>query len=190
VDPALNDWFVREVLPHERILTRFLCRAWRNRAEVDDLLQEIYVRVYESAARARPQAVKAFLFSTARNLMVDRIRRERVVSIESGGDSDFSNVYRDEITPERRLSAHQELMLLMRVFTRMSPRCREVMWLRRVDDLSQKEVARQLGISEKTVESYLARACEFMADGLFRRKPIRAPWRASDDESESTHGKQ
>src|SRR5712671_1908513 len=78
---ALDDWFASEILPHEAALMRYVTRVWKLAADVPDLCQETYVRVYESAAKKRPRAAKSFLFTTAHNLMVDRMRRERVVSI-------------------------------------------------------------------------------------------------------------
>ena len=55
MDESLDTWFKREVLPHEAALLRFLLRMWPNRHEVQDLRQDIYVRVYEAAAHMRPQ---------------------------------------------------------------------------------------------------------------------------------------
>ena len=77
----LDRWFLAEILCHEAALTRYLRRVWRNQAEVSDFRQEIYIRIYESAAKALPTAPKSFLFTTARNLIADRVRRERVVSV-------------------------------------------------------------------------------------------------------------
>lgn len=189
VNEVLNEWFVREVLPHEKGLIRYLCRVWRNRSEVDDLLQEVYVRVYEAAGKARPVAVKSFLFTTARHLIADRARRGRVVSIEAVGDSQVLNVSPDELTPERRVGARQELKLLAGAFARLSPRCREVVWLRRVDELSQKEVARRLGISDRTVETYLMRGMQLVADVLYSRRARRvSPRRSAGVEPELDHG--
>jgi DNA-directed RNA polymerase specialized sigma24 family protein len=64
-----------------------------------------YARVYEAARKARPQAPKAFLFATARHLMADRVRRERIVSIQAGGENEYLNVLIDEISPEQRVGA-------------------------------------------------------------------------------------
>ena len=65
----LDDWFVREILPHEAALTRYLRRLCRSDADVADVRQDAYVRVYESAARVRPALPKSFLFAIARNLI-------------------------------------------------------------------------------------------------------------------------
>jgi RNA polymerase sigma factor (sigma-70 family) len=159
----LDHWFAREILPHEESLTRFLARAWPQRDEIHDLRQEIYTRVYQAAAAQRPNLPKSFLFATARHLMTDRLRRNRVVSIEAVGDLHDSNVLMDERSPERWLDARQMLKRLAEALDRLPDRCREVVWLRRVEDLPQKQIAARLGISEKTVEKQIAKGTRLIA---------------------------
>jgi RNA polymerase sigma factor (sigma-70 family) len=167
MDESLDAWFAREILAHEAPLVRYLKRTWRAPDEIHDLRQETYLRVYEAAAKARPQSAKAFLFTTARHLIADRLRRKRVVSIESGWDFETLNVPVDEISPERSAGAHDELRSLSQAFNLLPPRCREVVWLRRVEERSQKEVAAQLGIGEAMVEKHIAKAMRRLADALF-----------------------
>jgi RNA polymerase sigma factor (sigma-70 family) len=164
---ALDQWFAAEILPHEGLLLRYLTRVWRNSAEVVDLRQDIYVRVYESARSVLPTTPKAFLFATARNLMTDRIRHSRVVFIDSTPDFDVLDVLIDEVSPERRLSARQELRMLARAFDSLSEKCRNVVWLRRVEGLSQRETAQRLGLHEGAVESQLARGVRVLALAVF-----------------------
>lgn len=191
VDESLKAWFAREILAHEAALVRYLFRTWPRREEVHDLRQEIYIRVYEAAGKARPASPKSFLFTTARNLMADRVRRSRIVSIEAVGDIDVLNVLVDEISPERRLDARQELKRIAHAFDQLPPKCREVVWLRRVDDLPQKEVAWRLGISERTVESHVLKGMRHLADAFLSETAPES--RAGDEtgtEAESGHGKQ
>jgi RNA polymerase sigma-70 factor (ECF subfamily) len=178
VDDTLNSWFAREILVHEGALMRYLRRSWLRGEEVHDLRQEIYVRVYEAAARSRPAQPKSFMFTTARHLMTDHLRRERVVSIEAVGDIDALNVPVDEVTPDRRLDAHQELKRLAEAFDRLPDRCREVVWLRRVEQLSQKQVAARMGISEKTVEKQIAKGARLIAQYVHGDRHAPRPLRA------------
>jgi RNA polymerase sigma-70 factor (ECF subfamily) len=197
VDPLpLKIWFAREILAHEAALMRYLTRTWPRRHEIHDLRQEIYVRIYEAAAKARPTAPKSFLFTTARNLMADRVRRSRIVSIEAVGDLGVLNVMVDEVSPERRLDARQDLKRLAHALDLLPPKCREVVWLRRVAEISQKEVAKRLGISERTVEAHLLKGMRHLADAFLAET---APEPAADrpgaaerqpDRSESEHGQQ
>ena len=172
---AVDQWFITEILPHEGVLVRYLNRVWRNASEVSDLRQDIYVRVYESARVNRPAAPKAFLFATARNLMTDRLRHSRVVPIDSRPDFDGLDALIDEISPERQVSSRQELSRLARALDSLSDKCRSVIWLRRVEGLSQRETAQHLGLQEGAVESQLARGLLALTVAVFgQRTPIAA----------------
>lgn len=163
---SLDDWFVREVLPHEPALLRYLARVWPNPADIQDIRHDAYVRILEGAHRLRPTAPKSLLFTTARNLMIDRARRNRIVPIDLREDLDSLHVLVDEVTPERRASIRQQLVRVTQAINRLPDRCREVLWLRRVENLSQKEIAARQNVSEGTVEKHLARAARLLADLL------------------------
>lgn len=160
---VLDAWFVSEILVHEASLAAYLRRCWPRPDELHDLRQEVYVRVYEAAGKTLPSMPKSFLFATARHLMTDRLRRARVVRIDPVGDPDAWNVLVDECSPERWCGGRQVLARLARALDRLPDRCREVVWLRRVEELSQKEVAVRMGISEKTVEKHLAKGIRLLA---------------------------
>ena len=192
MEEAFNSWFKREILAHEEMLMRFLLRVWPRRDEHDDIRQEAYARVYEAAQKGRPQSPKAFLFATARHLMADRVRRERIVSIQAGGDSEYLNVLIDEISPEQRVSATEELTRLARAFDRLPPKCREVVWLRRVKELSQKEIGAKLGLKQKAIEKHLTIGARLLAQYMKGNTLIPRPGAANPadtDETEHEHGK-
>jgi RNA polymerase sigma-70 factor (ECF subfamily) len=191
MDESLDAWFKREILVHEAALMRYLTRTWPNRQEIGDLRQDIYVRIYEAAAKAVPFSPKSFLFTTARHLMTDRIRRKRIVSIDAVGDLDALNVLIEEITPEQHTSAHQELRRLAEAIDQLPPRCREVVWLRRVNELPQKDVAVRLGITQKRVEKHVMKGMKLLAAALFRTDPMASPAISEgqvEDADEYEHG--
>lgn len=173
------NWFTREILAHEAALTRFISQAWLSRNEVHDIRQEVYVKVLEAAERQRPQAPKSFLFATARNLLIDRARRHRIVPIDLLQDLDSLTVLIDDVTPERATGGLQQLVRLTRSFEKLPERAREVVWLRKVEDLSQKEIAARLNIAEGTVEAHLVRGMRLLSQ-LFHDE---------SSEGESTRGK-
>jgi RNA polymerase sigma factor (sigma-70 family) len=189
MDDTLEHWFAREILAHEPSLVRYLTRVWPNRDEVPDLRQEIYVRVFEGARRARPEQPKAFLFTTARHLMIDRLRRNRIIFIGTRGDLDELNVLVDELSPEHRMTGIQELQQLAHAFDRLPPQCRAVMWLRKVEQLSQKEVAARLGVQEKAIEKQVARGMRLLTAAVLAGVGATSP-RTEPDQStgEFEHG--
>lgn len=157
----LNDWFQREVLPLEPALMRFLRRNWRDADDLPDLRQELYANLYESARKNGPPAhVRAFVFIAARNLLINNMRRSRVIPIDSVanlGELEVNGIV-DMLTPEREAEAGEELRRLQGALDRLPPRCREALWMRRIDGLSQKEVAAAMGVGERTVEEQMRRA--------------------------------
>lgn len=187
----LDVWFKREILQHEAALLRCLARVWPRKHEIQDLRQETYARVYAAALTSRPASPRSFLFTIAHHLMVDRIRRERVVSIEAVGDIEALSLSVDEISLERRVSARQELKLLARALDLLPPKCRNVIWLRRVEGLSQKEVARRLGVTEKTIEQHVSKGARLLAEYMLSaeiRRPVAsgAMTMAEDDNEHGT----
>jgi RNA polymerase sigma-70 factor (ECF subfamily) len=189
MDESLDSWFAREILPHEEALLRYLARTWSNHDEIHDLRQETYVRVYEAAVRARPLSPKSFMFTIARHLMADRIRRGRVVSIEATADLEALNVLVDEISPEQRASARQELSRLAQAFDRLPPQCRKVVWMRKVEGISQKQVAERLGVSEGAVEKQITKGVRLLASLLFGDDAQESRSNALSKEHKA-HGKQ
>lgn len=153
----LENWFASAILPHQAVLTRYLRRLCKSADDVPDLRQETYMRVCESAKKSPPRFPKTFLFTTARNLVIDRARRARVVSIDYTQDGITLDLSVDELTPERLVAAHQDLQQLTRAFDSLPEKTRSVIWLRRVAGLSQRETAASLGIDEGALEGRMSR---------------------------------
>ena len=167
--PEVEAWFVRDVLPLEAVLMQFLHRNWRNKSEIADLRQDVYVRVFEAALQKIPDSPRAFLLATARNLIVDRVRRENVVPIEA--IADWEVLARDEPGPDRQIMAREELHRLQAALDRLPPRCHEAVVLRQIEGLSRREIAGRMGISEKTVKRHLADGVRALADMLYGERP-------------------
>lgn len=159
----LQAWFVSDILPHQPALTRYLRRMCRSANEVPDLRQETYFRLYESASKSHSRPPKAFLFTTARNLVIDRIRRKHADPVNSVPDVDEPISPVDELTPERRLVASQELQRFARAFDALPERTRSVIWLRRLEGLSQREAAGSLGMDEGALEGHMTRGLRHLA---------------------------
>ena len=164
---ALRDWFVREVLPLEAALTQFLRHNWRNKSDIPDLVQEVYARVYEAARKEMPDQAKSFVFTTAHNLLIDRVRREKIVQFETVSELDTLAIAADEPAPDRSAIARDELRRLAVALDRLSPRTREVVTMRRIEGLARAEIAQRLGITEVTVKWHLNEGLRALADDLY-----------------------
>lgn len=169
----VSDWFVREVLPLELILMHFLQHNWQNPSDIVDLRQEVYLRVFEGAQSGIPQHTKRFVLTTARNLLIDRVRREHVVPIDVVADVEAINVALDTPGPDRAAMARDELRRLQLVLDRLPPRCREAVVMAHVEGLTGQEIAQRMNISEATVSRHLANGIKAFTDILFGEPPDR-----------------
>lgn len=175
--PEFDAWFAREVLPLEAALMQFLERNCRDKAELEDICQDAFIKVYEAAQRERPKSVKPFVFAVARNIVVDRIRHARIIPIETALDLDTLEIASEEPGPERTVIARDELNRLKAALERLPKRCREAVTLRKIEGLSMREIAARMGISVKTVDAHLVEGAATLANILYaepvdlRRKP-------------------
>jgi RNA polymerase sigma-70 factor (ECF subfamily) len=161
-------WFVREVLPLEAKLMQYLRRNWRDPDEIEDLRQEIYIRVCEAARKSIPVPAKSFVFVTARNLIIDRLRKANVIPIEVMADLDALGVALDQPGPERNAIVRDELRRLHAAIDQLPPRTREAVLLGRVEGLTGREIARRMGIAETTVSEHLANGMHALTNLLLR----------------------
>jgi len=164
---GVHDWFVREVLPLEPILMQYLHHNWRNKNDLGDMRQEVYMRVCEAAQRQIPDHAKAFLLTTARNLLISRVRQERVVPIESAADMDALGITMDEPGADRVVIAREELRRLQIALNQLPPRSREAVVLGRIEGLSRREIAARMGIAEDTVRQHLIHGMRTLANLLY-----------------------
>jgi len=163
----VDAWFVREVLPLESVLMQFLRRNWSNKSEIADMRQDVYVRVYEAARRQIPQPAKPFVLATARNLMINRVRREQVVSIEAVADLDALGVAADTPGPEAVAIGKDTLRRVQAALDRLPERSREVVVLKQIEELSRQEIAQRMGIGEETVKWHMAKGMRALADMIY-----------------------
>ena len=147
-------WFSEHVQPHEGMLRAWLRSRFPTENDVDDIVQEAYARVLEARATTAIESPKAFLFATARNLVLARFRRPQAASGQNGlTEFEIESVLDESADVPQAVARAQELELLTQAIQSLPTRCRQVLTLRKIYGLSQREVAAQLGITENTVEA-------------------------------------
>lgn len=161
LQPDQIAWFAREVLPHEGDVRRWLSVRvpGLTASDLDDVVQESYARLLDIGA-SRIAEPRAYFFVTARRIAYDIVRRGPVVPIETGTDIEAWNLADDLPGPERHASARWEVERFCEVLRELPARCREAFLLKKIDDLSQREVAKRMGIAESTVEKHLSKALQ------------------------------
>jgi RNA polymerase sigma-70 factor (ECF subfamily) len=141
--------------------------------DVDDVVQESFLRIWKARAAHPIASVGAFLFRIARNVALDAVRERRDSPMESVGELGELSVC-DEAADVRCAVSHTERMqLLIAAIDSLPMRCREIVILRKFKCVPQKEVAARLGISEKGVEIQVTRGVK-RCEEFLRRRGIRS----------------
>jgi RNA polymerase sigma-70 factor (ECF subfamily) len=156
-DPEIARWFVIEVQPHETALRAYL-HGLVGPSDVDDIVQDTYARLVRARERQIVLSPRGLLFATARNVARDLFRRRAAAPTTPITEIGVSCVFDDAPGVPETVSRLQETELLEQAIAALPPRCREILLLRKFENLSHREIAQRLGIAEHTVEVQLTKA--------------------------------
>ncbi len=145
----------------------FISRYVGDKDSGDDLLQEVFLKVYRKSETFDPKAhLSTWLFTIARNACIDHLRRRRLPSVAIGGD--YGDVESDEVqvadpaspVPGNEAQSNEFSVLLEAEVALLSPKLRVVFLLCAVQELSYEAASKIIGCPVKTVSSRLSRARE------------------------------
>jgi len=159
-------WFAEEVHPHRFALRAYVRRSFPGMRDVDDVVQDSLLRIWTTRASRQIGCARAFLFKIARNRALDVLRHDRASPLVVVRKMETLAVAEDGPSPADALSTTEKVELLADAIAELPDRCREIVVLRKLQGLSQREVATRLGISERTVEVQVARGVRRCADYL------------------------
>lgn len=151
-------WFHEEVFGYDAQLKSHLRRIFPTVRDIEDVVQESYARIWKARAAQPIRSARAFLFKIARRLAIDYIRHNQASPIEGLVDLDSLSVIEEKASSAELATVEEEVDLLGQAIATLPARCREVLVLRKLRGLSQKEIAATLGISESTVQGQIRRA--------------------------------
>lgn len=173
-DSALATWFRQEVALHETALRAYLRARYPELREIDDVVQEAYLRLFRERSVRPVQHVRGFLFVAARNAACDLFRKRKGGVIEYLGSLTGLGHLTDLPNGADAAATAQELELIKDAIRDLPERCRQVFTLRKIHGLSQKQIAAQLGISENTVEVHVANGVKRCAE-YFKARGVTRP---------------
>lgn len=159
-------WVASHVLPHEAAARGWLRQLVASRADIDDVIQEAYCRIAALETIEHIRSGKAYFFQTVRHIALEHLRRSKIVRIDSVSDVELVRIADDSPSVERITAGARQLKKVQALIEGLPRKCREVFILRRVHGVSQKEIARELGISESTVEMHAARGLKLILEKL------------------------
>ena len=159
-----GSWLARNVLPHEAAIRARLSRLYLNDLDIDDIIQEMYTRILAVPSLEAIRYPRQYAIQTAKSIIIDHIRRSRVVTISLSGSLEQLDIPDPAATVEKHLEFLDEIQEVANALAQLPKRPRETLILRRVEKLSRKETAHRLNISERTVEDHMTRALCMLMD--------------------------
>jgi len=163
---ARAQWFATAILPLEPQLRAWLRRAVPHGLDVNDFIQEAYAKLAGLPPNAEIKYPKAYLYTITKRLIAHEVRRLRVIPIGALTEIAELEVLESGFTPEQIVSSRQEVKRLHRAISALPSPCRTVFMMRKFDDMSQKAIAAQLGISENAVEKRMSRALRKLVQNM------------------------
>jgi len=163
--------FEEIVRRYQRQVANIVYLTMGGRAEVEDLTQEVFLRVYRSIGRVNvEQSLFSWIYRIALNLCIDELRKrkvKRILALETAEEaSDHSPMLRETAGASDDLMSQEKKDQILSALRKLTPAHRTALVLREYEDMSYKEIANALHITEQAVKSRIFRAREELKDLL------------------------
>lgn len=156
-------------LEHKSSLKKYISRFINHPHDIEDIVHEAFLKAYAAEINTKIHTPKAFLFTTAKNLALKHLTKCSYRLTDYLEDLDLSEVFREEPTVEDTVEGHKQFALFCKAVQKLPLQCRRVFILRKVYDLSHKEIAIHLDISVSTIEKHLANGISKCSDYMRSR---------------------
>lgn len=166
MSPDRHEWFLNQVFCHRQMLQHYLRKYLSSSEDIEDVIQDTYLRIYGIQDYAAVQSPKALLITIAHNLAVELGRRRVSRATDSVVDFDALGVSSENAQLEEQLDARRRFEAFCSAVDSLPPICRRVFVLRKVYKLSQAEISAVLGISQSTIEKHVAKGLVRCRDHL------------------------
>ena len=161
-----HEWFLNQVFCHRQMLQQYLRKYLNSDEDIEDVIQDTYLRIYGIQDYAMVESPKALLITIAHNLAVELGRRRVSRATDAVADFDALGVASNNPQLDEQLDARRRFEAFCSAVDSLPPICRRVFVLRKVYKLSQAEISAVLGISQSTIEKHVAKGLVRCRDHL------------------------
>lgn len=166
--------FEQLIRQHNGALINYVVRYVHSRRDAEDIVQEAYCRIFRLGDPSVLSHLSAYLYRTARNLAIDRLRerarRETFVRKMCVLEQALRTSYQSP-SPEQVWVAKEEIQTLAQAIEALTPKVKAAFVLVRQHGLSYEEAAGKLGIKPHSVRRLVDRAIEFLVDAVSQESP-------------------
>ena len=135
-------------------------------ADIDDIVQETFIRAHEAEVKKRIDHPKAYIYKTARNLALNFIAKKEYTSTSKLEDYTEPDVYLEDRGKINEVESKEKFRLFCAAVRCLPPQCRKAFIMKRVFGFSIREISLKLEISESTTEKHIAKGVLRCADYL------------------------
>ncbi len=164
--PHIVRWVSLHVVPQEQKVRGALRRHGVSESDIDDLIQDAYCRLATLKSVDHIDRPGAYFMQIVKNAWRDSLRRARVVRLEAFTENAERIVEDEAIGLEATVMARNQLELVETLLATLPERCRTIFTLKRMEGISQREIANRLGVSEHVVENDVQRALRALQGAL------------------------
>jgi RNA polymerase sigma-70 factor (ECF subfamily) len=171
---SITDQFRAELDQNFRLpLIAYFLKRVGDRSEAEDLTQEVFLRILHQANAIDVERAKAYIFTTAANLLHDRRRRAATRQTKASPTLDDITAHTsidliEDRNPERVFVGRQTLQEVLAALNDLSQRTRDIFVLFRLEQMKQQEIAALFGISQSAVEKQIVKAVAFLTQRFER----------------------
>lgn len=131
-------------------------------ALAEDLTQDVFMKVWDKREEVNQDTVKSYLYTIANNMLLNKLRHDKVVLNFAEKNKDQKNAQ----SPEYALEEKEFKQKLEQTISNMPEKQREVFLMNRIDELTYKEIAERLELSVKAVEKRMHGALNYLKDKI------------------------
>jgi len=149
-------------IEYHTFVVNYIANKINNKSEAEDLAHDVFVRLLDYKQMLRPETVKSFIFTIARNIVIDYLRRHYKIQEISANMYEFLEKSTNDI--ESRLHEKEILHLEQHKLSTFSPQRKIVYSLCRYEEMSISEISDTLQITRRTVENHLLTGRKMMRE--------------------------
>ncbi|MDZ4730438.1 MAG: RNA polymerase sigma factor [Xanthomonadales bacterium] len=145
-------------LSNESALKRYLSRFFSRAQDIEDVVQETFLKAFVAEIKTEVHYPKAFLFKVAKHIALHEIEKKVNATTDYVADINDTRFVNEshEVGADEALELKRKLFVFSKALAALPPKCRQVFYMRKVEGLQVKEIARVLQMTVSGVEKHVA----------------------------------